>query len=101
MEITFEQDFSKKIGKTTTDNATYCIEVERQDGTLISVTAQVKAEERSIGTDGINTISVKTKGTINYNNGKVSFIGFPLDEKLPIYATEFNELVAHIEEREA
>lgn len=99
METTINQTIIKTIEQATTDNATYNIEVQKQDGNIVSVNAQVRAEERTIGADGIATIAVKSKGTINYSNGKVSFTGFPLDAMLATYATEFNELVLHIKER--
>lgn len=100
METTIKQTIVKTTEQAETGNAVYNLEVQKQNGTLIAVSANVRSQERAIGADGIATISVKTKGTITYSNGKVSFAGFPLDEMLPTYATEFNEIVAHIQERE-
>lgn len=93
MEITFDQQINKKIGSAQTENAYYAIEAQIQNGVVTSVTANVRAEERTTGADGIVNIGTKMKGNISYINGKVSCAGFSLDGNLPIYLAEFAEIV--------
>lgn len=99
METTINQTIIKTIEQAVTDNATYNLDVQKQDGRLVSVTAQVRGEIRTVGADGIVNVSNTTKGSISYNNGRVSCAGFAISDDMATYIVEFTEIINHLQER--
>lgn len=99
METTIKQTTVNTVETAISSLATYELKVTRVNGLLKSVTASVSAQITEANGD-MPIVSVQNIGTINYNEGKVSCSDFPLDEKLSMYITEFNEIVNKIKVRE-
>lgn len=100
METKIRQTTVSTTETATSELAVYECSVMRVNNILKSITASVITQTSFTNEEGIEVVSSKNAGTINYLDSKISCSGFPFDEKLPLYITEFIEIVNTIKERE-
>lgn len=84
-----------------TANAAYTLDVTRADGALVAVNARVSYATDGTAPDGSTTTSYQDVGTLTWNGGKLTAVGFPLGADTAAIVSDFAAIISYLQGKEA
>lgn len=102
METTITKTVVNTTETVRTGNAVYTVSSMRSNGTVSSIVAQVTAQTETQDGDGNPMTTADPLGTLTYygGNGVVRTDGMKAVAALPVFISEFLEIVEMVKSRE-